>query len=269
VYIRKKIGRKRSFIRKYRVLIFFLAASLFAIIATRNSREPIERTTFKVQPDLPHSNKKPPYHTAKRTRLVYPYSIIPGGVLNRAELIEAVEDDTIVAEHYSRFKAGEAKLIRAEETQFMHVSYRIRNKVFWTAKKLKIPKGETLITDGSASARTRCGNMVSAAPQEPVSPEEPPIEVFDVPLLDEVKEAPPVPPVPEFKFEDIPPWDVHVMESYNPPEENPPNPENYLPPVPYYSPPTDIVVPESGTLSLLILGLTALFTLKFSRKDKS
>jgi hypothetical protein len=266
VYIRKRVNRKRSFTRKYLIFIIFLAASLFAIYATRNSRERTEKTAFKVQPAPRLSDKKPLVRPAKKSKLVYPYSIIAGGVLSRAELVEAADYDPVVANHYRRFKVGEARIVKAEETQFMHVSYRKQNKVFWTAKKLKIPKGETLITDGSASARTRCGNMVSAAPQEPVSPEEPPIEVFDIPLLDEVKEAPPVPPIPEFKFEDIPPWNVHLMESYNPPEENPPNPEKYLPPVPYYTP--DIVVPESGTLSLLVLGLTTLFAIKFSRKGR-
>ncbi len=187
--------------------------------------------------------------------------MISGGVLNRAELIHAVKDDKIVAEHYSNFKAGQAEIVKTEEIQFMHVSYRMHNKIFWTAKKLKIPKGETMITDGLQCARTRCGNMVSATPQEPVSEEEPPIIVFDIPV-------PEKPPAPEFKFEDIPPWDIHVLESYAPPTHTPPNPKKYLPPVPYYPPPSDVVVPESGTLSLLVLGLTAFIAIRFSRKNK-
>ena len=80
-------------------------------------------------------------------------------------------------------RSNEARIVRSEEAQFAYVSYRIRNNVFWTAKTVKIPKGETLITDGQSSARTRCGNKVSVLPQEPISQEEPPIETFEIPII--------------------------------------------------------------------------------------
>lgn len=267
MYIRRRAGRRRSFIRKYGISILFLACCLLAIAITWQIRAPAERKTSKIpaSPQYKHAIRKIPL--SKNTRLVYPYSVISGGVLNRAELVHAVSYDRVVAEHYRNFKVGQAKIVAAEETRFMHVSYRIGNKVFWTAKKMRIPKGETLISDGRESARTRCGNMVSIAPQEPVSEEEPAIEIFDVPVVAKV-ELPESKPAPEFKFEDIPPWDVHVLEFYTPPILKPPKAERYYPPVPYYVPPSDILVPESGTLCLLAIGLSGIITIRFARNKK-
>jgi PEP-CTERM motif len=41
----------------------------------------------------------------------------------------------------------------------------LRNRIFWTYKKILIPKGEVLITDGTNYARTRCGNRLSDVPK--------------------------------------------------------------------------------------------------------
>jgi hypothetical protein len=236
-----------------------------AIAITLQYRAPAERKTSKIPASLQNRQAIRQIPLSKNKRLVYPYSVISGGVLNRAELVHAVNNDGVVAEHYRNFKVGQAKIVAAEETRFMHVSYRIGNKVFWTAKKLKIPKGETLISDGRETARTRCGNLVSVAPQEPVSEEEPAVEIFDVPVVAKV-ELPK--PTPEFKFDDIPPWDVHVLEFYTPPALKPPKAERYNPPVPYYAPPSDILVPESGTLCLLTIGLSGIITIRFARNNK-
>jgi hypothetical protein len=245
--------------------ILFLIGCLSAIAITWQIRAPAERKASKI-PDSPQYRQAIRQNPlSENNRLVYPYSVISGGVLNREELVHAVSYDRVVAEHYRSFKVGQAKIVAAEETRFMHVSYRIGNKVFWTAKKLKIPKGETLISDGRETARTRCGNMVSIAPQEPVSEEEPAVEIFDVPVVANI-ELPK--PAPEFKFEDTPPWDVHVLEFYTPPTLKPPKAERYYPPVPYYVPPSDILVPESGTLCLLTIGLSGIITIRFARHNK-
>ena len=117
-------------------------------------------------------------------RLVYPYSVIRGGVRNVHELKEAIARDRVVAAHYSKFKLARARIIELNSDNLAHVSYRIRDDVFWTKKKLKLSKGEKLITDGTRLARARCGNLVSEEPPEPpakTSPLEPPEEVFDQP----------------------------------------------------------------------------------------
>jgi hypothetical protein len=63
----------------------------------------------------------------------------------------------------------------------MHVSYRLGNEVFWTNRELTVKKGETLITDGVQTARTRCGNLISEIVAAPVYANEPPVEELNTP----------------------------------------------------------------------------------------
>jgi len=197
----------------------------------------------------------------KNERLVYPYSVIRGGVLSRQELVWEMSRDKVVAQHYANFEIDKAKVVNAEETQFMHVSYRIRNSVFWTAKKIKISKGEPLITDGRQYARTRCGNRVSAEAVQPVSEEEPVVEMFERPVLARVEvpdlEAPQ--PPSRLDYVDVPIFAPQI------PVEHPPILPYYYRPL-FSVRPYDFIVPEPGTLSLLTIGLITFVTIRFTRK---
>jgi hypothetical protein len=115
----------------------------------------------------------------KNTRRVYPYSIVPGGVLNRQELKHAVVVDKVVAEHYAAFEAGKATVRTVDKPRGVYVSYRKGDKVFWTAKKLQLAQGETLLSDGRSEIRTRCGNRISDVPQLPVEAKGPSEEELD------------------------------------------------------------------------------------------
>ncbi len=119
---------------------------------------------------------------ANRPR-VYPYSVVDGGVHSVQELRSAVCRDPIVANHYSNFKLDRAKVIEASANGDFHVSYRIGDEIFWTKKRLKVAKGERLITDGTNFTRTRCANMLSEVLPQRTSPDEPSPEVFDTPKL--------------------------------------------------------------------------------------
>ena len=114
---------------------------------------------------------------------VYPYSVVDGGVHSVQELRSAIWRDPVVAKHYSNFKLDRAKVIEAKSDRNFHVSYRIGKEIFWTKKRLKVAKGERLITDGTNFTRTRCANMLSKVPPGKTSPDEPPPEVFDTPTL--------------------------------------------------------------------------------------
>ena len=48
-----------------------------------------------------------------------------------------------------------------------YVSYRIGHRVFWTRKPVRIPAGETVLTDGETEIRARCGNAVSECARSP------------------------------------------------------------------------------------------------------
>jgi len=112
----------------------------------------------------------------------YPYSVIPGGAYSQSELQYAHAQDSVVRSHYSDFDVKHAQLVNLTEDRFQYVSYRLKGQIFWTKRKLRIPKGELLLTDGVHYARTRCGNRLSATPhQAATSPNEPDPKVLALP----------------------------------------------------------------------------------------
>ena len=126
-------------------------------------------------------------------RLIYPYSVIRGGVLNPDELKHAMEYDPVVSQHFRGFDYMRAHLVKLTEEQAMYVSYRIGDRVYWTRRKVSLHRGETLITDGAIVARTRCGNRVAPAPLDTGSALEPSAYEFEQPFI--LRDPAPTPPV--------------------------------------------------------------------------
>lgn len=118
-----------------------------------------------------------------RPRIVYPYSVVPGGIQAPEELREVSEHDRVVAEHYAGFDFRNARMIELQEAKLMYLSYRMGNRIFWTKHKVSLRKGEKLITDGNITARTRCANQISPVAVEAISPAEPPLEKFEEPIV--------------------------------------------------------------------------------------
>ena len=118
---------------------------------------------------------------SRSRRLVYPYSVVPGGVISGQELREAASHDPVVAKHYADFDYRRARIIELKEPKRVYLSYRLGNRVFWTRQQALLRVGEKLLTDGSTTARTRCGNQVSVAPHADVSPGEPAMSEFEQP----------------------------------------------------------------------------------------
>ena len=128
-------------------------------------------------------------------RQVYPYSVVDGGVHSVQELQLAIWRDPVVAKHYSNFKLERARVIESKADRHFHVSYRVGGEIFWTKKRLKVAKGERLITDGTNFTRTRCANVLSEVPQGKTSPDEPAPGVFDAPLNPPSEPTPSMPPI--------------------------------------------------------------------------
>ncbi|NNG21413.1 VPLPA-CTERM sorting domain-containing protein [Telluria aromaticivorans] len=112
-------------------------------------------------------------------RRIYPYSIVPGGVAGQAELKRIIRTDKVVAEHYATFNVDKAHPVTVSKPRAVHVSYRKGDKVYWTAKKVMLAEGETLLSDGSNEMRARCANRISDVAQFPVEAQEPSAEVLD------------------------------------------------------------------------------------------
>jgi len=112
-------------------------------------------------------------------RLVYPFSVVPGGVASQAELVRIVRTDKVVAAHYASFDVAKARLVTVAAPRAVHVSYRKGDQVYWTAKKVMLKPGETLFTDGSNEMRARCANRISEVARFPVEAHEPDLELLE------------------------------------------------------------------------------------------
>lgn len=101
-------------------------------------------------------------------RRIYPYSIVAGGVSGRAELARIIQTDKVVAAHYASFEVAKAHPVAVAKPRAVHVSYRKGDQVYWTAKKVMLAEGETLLSDGTNEIRGRCGNRISDVAMQPV-----------------------------------------------------------------------------------------------------
>lgn len=156
---------------------------------------PSPRSSVSSNPDIlgstSHTNRNSSLAGATRlsapvtTRhMIYPYSVVPGGVASVAELQAAIHHDRVVAQHYTGFDFKKARMIELRHARLAYLSYRIGEKIFWTRRLIALRAGEKLITDGKILARARCGNRVSTLPQIIVAPAEPTVEEFDNPIIE-------------------------------------------------------------------------------------
>jgi PEP-CTERM motif len=118
----------------------------------------------------------------RKGRPVYPYSLVPGGVHDPKELERAVERDPVLASHYRDFDFRRARVEELTQDRTMYVSYRIGGPVYWTTKRVRLHRGEKVLTDGKTTVRTRCANQVSETAREEVSPHEPAIAKMEQPI---------------------------------------------------------------------------------------
>jgi PEP-CTERM motif len=216
----KTVRRRRSWYRRrlriQRTLIAFAAGALIAGACWQNLARYTSLPSLHATQVLPESfwaRPKPhndaafaapstkPARALVRIPGVYPYSVVPGGVKDLAELRDVVARDYVVRRHYSHFDFNHAKLIRLPETREVFLSYRIRDTVFWTRKTVRLHPGELLLTDGKITARARCGNQVSDSAKPEVSDEEPEADVLDEPV---VAAAPFLPVRPLMPSPDLP-----------------------------------------------------------------
>lgn len=167
------------------------------IVTERNSakheRVRAASSVGKLSPVLSEANPTDSrFGTLKGSRTLFPYSVIPGGVHSEQELRSALEHDPIAAAHYAGFDVSQTHVVRLASDEEMYVSYRLNNRIYWTHKRLKLLKGEAVITDGKNVARTRCGNRLSATAQSPVAAKQPLDMMLDPSPLPDLAEARPI-----------------------------------------------------------------------------
>jgi hypothetical protein len=200
--IGKPVRRRRSWYRRrlriQRTLIAVVAGTLLAGACWQNAARYFSLPSFHASQVLPGSfwtrgNVRNNLafmaaRSAKPTKLlaripnVYAYSVVPGGVKNPDDLRSVAARDYVVRRHYAHFDYSHARLVRATEAREVYLSYRIRNTVFWTRRKIRLRPGELLLTDGKITARAGCGNQISDTAKPEVSSEEPEEDVLDQPV---------------------------------------------------------------------------------------
>jgi hypothetical protein len=113
----------------------------------------------------------------RAARKIYPYSVVPGGVFTIAEVEKSIAADPAVARHYRGIHTENLLLRRTAAPMDIFVSYRIQNAIYWTSRKIHLPKEELLLVDGKNMIRAGCGNrLVFELPPESPKHEPPPIE---------------------------------------------------------------------------------------------
>lgn len=184
------LNRRRARVKWVVFLLFAATAVITWQLARRQSGPDLSYSALNAVPATTSANQagesldypsRPSSFIRGENRLVYPYSVIPGGIRTLADLKLAIADDPVVAQAYQGFDFQHAHLVEVAQKQSMFVAYRVGQKVYWTRKKLALHQGETLVTDGRITARTRCGNRISAVPLNTGSPVEPPEEAFNQP----------------------------------------------------------------------------------------
>jgi hypothetical protein len=174
------------------LLIFFCTTFTFAFagIALRYLSPSLFHTARNGEPDRKTAEASRNLFLASQKealremggRTLYKYSVVAGGVRDVRELKWAVEHDPVVAAHYAGFDYDNAHVVKLVLARTAFVSYRIGNKIYWTRHRVSLKKGETVITDGKMTARTRCANRVEEVPQQATSEAEPPAAAFDEPV---------------------------------------------------------------------------------------
>lgn len=196
---RKTLRRRRTWYRRRlrmrRLLMSVLVGTILAGVCWQNAAHYFALPSLHSSQFLPESfwvrgnirkdlalmaarSVKPP-KALSRVPGAYPYSVVPGGVKDADELRYAALRDYVVRRHYANFNYSRAQLIRVTEPREVYLSYRVRDTVYWTSRRVRLHLGELLLTDGKITARARCGNQVSDTAKPQVSKEEPEESVLD------------------------------------------------------------------------------------------
>lgn len=206
--------------RRFLVVAICAVVSAFALhVIVRSVQETAPITLHIVRPGAVIDA------ATRSLRPNYPFSVIPGGAYSPAELRLVNQRDPLVRDHYSDFDMNAARLVTLTADRYQYASYRINNRIFWTRNRLKIPKGEVLLTDGRNYARTRCGNRLSPTRKAQTSPLQPPDKLLDLPPFNHellsnglIQPAPAPPPGDLAQEYPVLPFDSPRLAPYVPPQ---------------------------------------------------
>jgi hypothetical protein len=96
-------------------------------------------------------------------KVVYNYSVIPGGEPNVADFCGQIQSDA--AFHGFNCNVAYETSLRSPISVFM--TFKKNGRIYWTKHPVSVKAGELMYTDGHRSFLARCGNEIGFAPQQP------------------------------------------------------------------------------------------------------
>jgi hypothetical protein len=194
VPLRRRYGRRHRRRSRRRALVgaIVVLSSLMLVAALSALSNAVADLRTVVVVELPGP---PPMEIADRVRPphvparpVFRHSVVSGGVYSADDVEAAMAQDRIVAAHYSGMNARELRVETLSEDRRVYMSYRLGDEIFWTKQRVRLPKGENILTDGVHHIRARCGNCIAFAPMAPTADAEPDEAEFDA-LADEAVQS--------------------------------------------------------------------------------
>jgi hypothetical protein len=96
------------------------------------------------------------------------YGLCPKNrVVSLEDFSQIVLQDPRLRAYYGDFNWEKARLVTLAQPQLVYVSYQKHGAIARTRKKLRLPQGDTLITDGVITARTYCCNEIFEVVEAP------------------------------------------------------------------------------------------------------
>jgi len=125
---------------------------------------------------------QPPRMDFRAARETFPFSVVPGGLMDTQELSDSMKKDEVVREHYKDIEPSRMWFTRLNKPMLAYVSFRKGSRVGWTMHPVTIAANELVLTDGNKMVRARCGNRIEVKRPEPLpavvhSPDLPPPDI--------------------------------------------------------------------------------------------
>jgi hypothetical protein len=166
------------------VLILWIGASIILIR--------IVRAMPTIRPAPPSHLKTFITTTQAPKHLIYPYSVIPGGIHSFDELGRAHDNGFLPV----GFDINKAHFTTLDHDVMTHVTFRNSDgSVYWSKRAILIRAGERIVTDGHFTLLLRCGNEIAVIVPGDVPTQDAPVDA-DIPMEQPVASVPgdPLPP---------------------------------------------------------------------------
>lgn len=103
-----------------------------------------------------------------------------GRVKSVEDFRKAVSKDPLLRSYYDGFRWDRAKMFELESPVEAYLNYKRDGRILRTRKKVTLPKGDTILTDGARSVRAYCCNELVLELDDPLSLTPAPLDPQDL-----------------------------------------------------------------------------------------